>query len=399
MKRFIIYSFCLLAIGLALVSCSQDDESPISNITSIDAISFNVGTDNYKTTRATPITASNYNSLMNSFAVTAVTDTANLGSPSFDNYYIGSLSTPSVFTNEHNGLWAGETYYWPADTATKLSFYAISPALDNYELVGFGVTRQDFIRLEAATDPAKQVDYMSAYVPAITRNTSNGSVNLQFKHIMSQIRFAVDLSTIKEGYQISIDSIKLYNILNSCTYRISRHEVWPKNGWTAPKILGERKRSTFIAPVNPVENLSRSRGRVVLTPDDGALLLPPQMFQWSTNYDSISTKPKDKYQCIEITCKIYNTANKQYVVGSETEYGKIYIRLARVGYNEDNDQDTGAYNDDTKAPIWRSGRCYTYVLKFDGSDGFGTDEDGKSHNIHFNVDVEDWKEPSTNLNF
>lgn len=388
-------AFVAMASIVTFTSCSQDDDAPTSGLTSKDIISYNVGIGNALSTRATAITPSNYKELMKNFVVTAVTDTTNLNNDLFQNYYIGNFSSPSLFTNKGSG-WLGETYYWPADSTEKLSFYAFSPAQDTYNVKNVQ-NRWKVLTLTADADASKQVDYMSAYVPAVNKYTNNGTVKLNFKHLMSQVRFAVDKSSIKKGYQISINGITIRNILKRFFYDIVRHKAVSPQG-TVPTIFGDNAIDNFVAPITAVNNLVNEKGIIDLTPAGGALLLPPQLFTHNSSEERDRTKPATSLQCLEISCKIYNTANKKYVVGSATSFGKIYVELNRPGINENNPSYDGG-TIDAKNPGWFSGNCYTYVLKFDGSDGWGVDPEGKQHNITFSVTVDDWKNANANLNF
>lgn len=390
-------AFVAMASIVTFTSCSQDDDAPTSGLTSKDIISYNVGIGNALSTRATAITPSNYKELMKNFVVTAVTDTTNLNNDLFQNYYIGNFSSPSLFTNKGSG-WLGETYYWPADSTEKLSFYAFSPAQDTYNVKNI-MNRWKVLTLTADADASKQVDYMSAYVPAVNKYTNNGTVKLNFKHLMSQVRFAVDKSSIKKGYQISVNGITIRNIKNKFFYDIVRHKAFSSSG-SVPKIVGENNPThNFVAPIKEVNNLVNEKGTIDLTPAGGALLLPPQLFTYFATGKSDRTNPATNIQCLEISCKIYNTANKKYVVGSATSFGKIYVALNRPGKNEDNPSYYDGTKNNNKYPGWISGNCYTYVLKFDGSDGWGLDPEGKQHNITFSVTVDDWKNATPNLNF
>lgn len=390
-------AFVAMASIVTFTSCSQDDETPTSGLTSKDIISYNVGIGNALSTRATAITPSNYEELMKNFVVTAVTDTTNLNNDLFQNYYIGNFSSPSLFTNKGSG-WLGETYYWPADSTEKLSFYAFSPAQDVYNVKNVNNIWK-VLTLTADSDASKQVDYMSAYVPAVNKYTNNGTVRLNFKHLMSQVRFAVDKSSIKKGYQISVNGITIRNIRKKFFYDIVRHKAVTLTG-NGPIVAFEENNAThnFVAPITAVNNLVNEKGTIDLTPAGGALLLPPQLFTQNSTDVRDRTKPATSLQCLEISCKIYNTANKKYVVGSATSFGKIYVELNRPGINENNPSYDGG-SVDGKTPGWISGNCYTYILKFDGSDGWGVDPEGKKHNITFSVTVDDWKNANPNLNF
>lgn len=398
-KHLFMVAFVAMASIVTFTSCSQDDDAPTSGLTSKDIISYNVGIGNALSTRATAITPSNYEELMKNFVVTAVTDTTNLNNDLFQNYYIGNFSSPSLFTNKGSG-WLGETYYWPADSTEKLSFYAFSPAQDTYDIKNIAIWK--VLTLTADADASKQVDYMSAYVPAVNKYTNNGVVNLNFKHLMSQVRFAVDKSSIKKGYQISINGITIRNIRNKFFYDIVRHKAISPEGYGPVAAFVENADShNFVAPIKAVNNLVNEKGTIDLTPAGGALLLPPQLFHYYSQWNKSdkAKNPATNIQCLEISCKIYNTANKKYVVGSATSFGKIYVALNRPGKNEDNPSYDDGTQNHSKLPGWISGNCYTYVLKFDGSDGWGLDPEGKEHNITFSVTVDDWKNATPNLNF
>ena len=115
--------------------------------------------------------------------------------------------------------------------------------------------------LTADADASKQVDYMSAYVPAVNKYTNNGTVKLNFKHLMSQVRFAVDKSSIKKGYQISVNGITIRNIRNKFFYDIVRHKAVNPAGY-GPIAAFEENNAThnFVAPITAVNNLVNDKG-------------------------------------------------------------------------------------------------------------------------------------------
>ncbi|WP_455593308.1 fimbrillin family protein [Bacteroides sp.] len=136
-------------------------------------------------------------------------------------------------------LWASENnkkYYWPADGLGKVSFYALSTAAGlpsasvttltaptntggdtNDQLIG---AKFDYTvgtnGTEAAED--KQEDLMAAqvYDKVFDTDAATSKIVLDFKHLLTQIRFAA--KTSDNSYRVKILSLKVNGVTNQGTF-------------------------------------------------------------------------------------------------------------------------------------------------------------------------------------
>ena len=78
------------------------------------------------------------------------------------------------------------------------------------------------------------------------------------------------------------------------------------------------------------------------------------------------------YGYITVTCKVKNTKTGKYLVGSDSEFKTVYIPYTA---------------------LFEAGKSYNFVLNFDGTNGFGYDEDGEpaTRLIRYKVNVTDWQ--------
>ena len=113
------------------------------------------------------------------------------------------------------GVWkedAANTAYWPAETA-PLNFQAIAPASDNSFEVTNSVSdnlAHMVANVTVPEDNSLQKDILMANEDGVTQSTHGRSVQLDFKHVLSQVRFKVQ--TASQQLSGSIESISLCNI-------------------------------------------------------------------------------------------------------------------------------------------------------------------------------------------
>lgn len=348
------------AASVTFTSCSSDDDivSSSESVTN-SKIVVNPSVVNGNGTRATPVTSANYLSQMKNFGVYAVTDDGKGGYP----YYLGGDNTPLVYTGDGKTYSTTDTYWWPQQT---VSFFAYSPVASDVKLTKAG---KDFsVAYTVPTDQSKQYDLLVAASLDKAKADNNGVVNLQFRHALSQVKFAAKGS--KSGYEVTVGAITVHNVKSQYNGKVS--------GGTATVGTAVANYAVGLKSAVAIDKvLNGGTGKVSLTDADGVLMLAPQtLTKWNlTTNKTVKSADAAGQSYVEVSCKIYNKTRSLYLLGSDTEYGKVYIPLSGT---------------------WEAGKCYTYVLNFDGSDNFGHDDDGDPSvlPISFTVSVSDWQNAS-----
>lgn len=254
--------------------------------------------------------------------------------------------------------------YWPTGS---LNFYAVSPASDPifYSWQISQTTKK--INYMSYDEYGTESQYYTDVMYAIAKNKSkaDGTVQLQFKHITSQIVFMAKKQPI-ENLNVEIKSIKLHNFETNGVFTIptNRTDLQPmQSDWKGQShsytcgltvINKGDKEPKITVRTEPTDISTR-------TP---MFLIPQKLTAWDTshNKDEADTK-KQSYLSIE--CKI--SINDSYYCGSESGYGTLYVPFGAD---------------------WEPGKRYVYTLIFGG----GYDKDGNPilQPINFEPSVEDW---------
>lgn len=177
----------LLAVtaALTITSCSQNEEFENANQqTKIDFTSIVK-----KATRAVDTTNNNFLSFTVSSYVTdaAYDGKAALGTAYMDGISYTRASDAAAWTTTDNG-----TYYWPSiNSGKKVQFFAY-PTTEptSYTLPATGYPSISFT---VDDTPANQKDLVVAHAIDVTskaQEVSNGTLTLDFKHILTRINFA-----------------------------------------------------------------------------------------------------------------------------------------------------------------------------------------------------------------
>ena len=89
------------------------------------------------------------------------------------------------------------TKYWPNDPSQQLDFLAYAPYGNNHIKITDGYK----LTFTVDTDPENQVDLVVATTKDQTRNSNNGAVALNFRHLLSRLRFEAKAAA---GYDYEI---------------------------------------------------------------------------------------------------------------------------------------------------------------------------------------------------
>ena len=390
MKKTRFYSGCAAAaallMGTVLAGCSSDEtieggESPgVPNA----AISYGVGV-NGKLTRGVSLGASDVanSALLPNIQVFAYYH------PNADGFgvtpgtqYVGAGGSGITVTN-NDGVWkedAANTAYWPAESA-PLNFQAIVPASDASFTVTNSVSdnlAHMVANVTVPTDNSLQKDILMANEDGVTQSTHGRSVQLDFKHVLSQVRFKVQ--TASKQLSGNIGAISLCNIKStgSVGYHAADDVTDGTNDWMKV-VLGTTVADDAVASYAigmgdgsfGTAQFGAGNAKDVTAADGSLMMLPQTTVKWTTvegNAVTIAAADAAKNTYIKISCKILN--GNTYLVGSENTYGEVYIPFAAS---------------------WAMGKKYIYTINIGTGTG-GFDVNGKPliQPISYSVDVDEW---------
>ena len=300
--------------------------------------------------------------------------------------YVGNGNQGITVTNT-SGVWkedAANTAYWPAETAI-LNFQAIAPATHESIKSISNDKENDLAHMVAnVTIPqenAKQVDILMANEDGVTQATHSRSVQLDFKHVLSQVRFKVQ--TASKQLSGDIGSISLCNIKSTGTvgYHAADDVADGTNAWKKV-VLGSTVSDDVVAsyPLGMAADCSFGASQFGpgnakdVTAADGSLLMLPQTTTAWTTVDgtpiSIASADGAKNSYMKISCKIKN--GDTYLVGSPTAFGEVYIPFAAN---------------------WVMGKKYVYTINIGtGTGGFDANGNPMILPIKYSVDIDEWYE-------
>ena len=392
MKKKRFYSGCAAAaallMGTVLAGCSSDEtiEGGESPVVPNAAISYGVGV-NGKLTRGVSLGASDVanSALLPNMQVFAYYH------PNADGFgatpgtqYVGAGGSGITVTN-NDGVWkedAANTAYWPAESA-PLNFQAITPASDGSFTVTNSVSDNLAHMVANVTVPtvnADQKDILMANEDGVTQSTHGRSVKLDFKHVLSQVRFKVQ--TASKQLSGNIGAISLCNIKStgSVGYHAADDVADGTNDWKKV-VLGTMVSDDAVASYAigmgdgsfGTAQFGAGNAKDVTAADGSLMMLPQTTVKWTTVDGSavtIAAADAAKNTYIKISCKILN--GNTYLVGSENTYGEVYIPFAAN---------------------WTMGKKYIYTINIGTGTG-GFDVNGKPlvQPISYSVDVDEWIE-------
>lgn len=373
MKKNLLMTAAVIAA--LLTGCSTDEEIANIETSAKNAIGFNI-VSNGAETKATIYGNGSKDFGFDVFAFD------NLG-----NYFMGKEGEHGYTQNEdlsftHDGVqiipstagnWvyknAEEMAYWP--TTNSLDFYAVSPTnfdaqyYYSHYLWSIKSDKQTIVYRttnEFQTN-IKDLDVMYAVAKGQTKDTKQGVVQLNFKHILSQVLFRAKVQY--KSMTVTIKEMKIYNIALGGTFTFPSADVEPTlTNWESTKAnthMFVKNANTNQVVVNSAEN------PVDITDESNPMLLIPQtLTAWNT---SISKEEADKAEnrfqsYLEVICKIEQN-------NATVHDGILYIPFGTE---------------------WQPGRRYIYTLIFGG--GYNNQGQPILTPITFEPSVEDWKDAS-----
>lgn len=423
MKRIVFYRMAVVILtaltGMVMASCLSNEDydgtDRVAKNTSGNYVDFSVGVNNSGSTRGSVTTLASLQVDNNSFMAWGYYSADATGSGiTPGSLYLGTSNTEGAIIKYTTPSWnyinEADRKLWPVETA-KLNFQAVTPydygtiinsPSDNIAAVGMTIT--------VPTTVTDQKDLLFGHAEELTNTSNSGLVPIVFEHALSQIVFKGKVD--KEGLTAVVKSVKICNVKSTADVGYLGTRYVDNNGTeedssddvtTQRRLLavstGGSSGTNYTATAKYAIGLAgnadvtlTSTTAIDLCATNGALMMIPQsgLTPWSvaTTGKTIDEADDDGETYLEVECKVRYTSNDVYILGSPSEYGKIYLPL-RVN--------------------WAIGKKYTYVLNFGGSGstpagdpddpdnpnpgGGGFDEDGNKimNYISFSVQtITDW---------
>lgn len=264
--------------------------------------------------------------------------------------------------------------YWPTGS---LNFYAVSPVpkSDDGPIFYSWQISQTTKKInymsydEYGTEAHHYTDVMYAIAP--NKSKADGTVQLQFKHITSQIVFKAKKQPI-ENLDVEIKSIKLHNFETNGVFTIptNRPDLQPVQSDWKYQSLSYTCGLTVINKGVDEPKITIGTEATDISTRTPMFLIPQKLTAWDTSHNKKDEADTKKQSYLSIECKI--SINDSYYCGSESGYGTLYVPF------EAN---------------WQPGKRYVYTLIFGG----GYDENGNPilQPINFDANVEEWPTDET----
>ena len=394
---------------LAFASCSNDEVvNNAQEKVAKQSIGFSPLTKR-ATTRANIV---NKAADLKDFAVTAYVSQPLVSSATAKYFIAGvektlNLTTGDIYAYDGSGMenikivyrdggWdyssSADTKYWPylqdgandyKSDGLKLDFVAISPASVVNDGFTFSNTGGSIANYVVGDD-----DLCHAYTQGAEQK--NGQVQLNFKHLLSQIKFAAKKAT---GMTVDIKDITLANVPNQG----SLNPIAGTSSWTvaatSPKADYKGNSGVFsvVAAGDAVDadTITAAGTEILVLPQDASL----------STYDPSAVSPTNPVSgtgklYLKVTCRVKVAGATTWAIGGDSgEYKDIYFSLKTN---------------------WEPGVKYTYTLLFggvknpggDGDEGDGeggTDDTGEktppTTPITFTATVTDWTDATKDISF
>lgn len=263
--------------------------------------------------------------------------------------------------------------YWPTGS---LNFYAVSPVSNSEEVPDcyscqISKTKKEIHYLsgdEYGEGSYPYTDVMYAIAPKQSKTNNGGTVQLQFKHITSQVVFKAKKKL--QNMNVEIKSIKLHNFETSSVFTIPTDRTdLRQNDWSHNPLTN----NNGFAVINMGDDdpkITISTEATDISSNKPMFLIPQKLDKWDASHD-INTANTKKESYLSIECKI--SIDNDYKLGSGSGYGTLYVPFGAD---------------------WQPGKRYVYTLVFGG----GYDKNGKPilQPINFEPSVGDWVEDGGN---
>lgn len=371
-SKYLMLGLAAFMAAVTFTACSDDDDNSIAqSVAASNVIKFNASVEGPEGTRAIPLTSNNFQDLLTSFRVWAITPGTG-GSL----YWGNSLIIDQVFSNNGKGTvyTSAQPFYWPASDST-FDFLAVAGNVNGVQVASSNAMLVDYT---VPTDLSLQQDIMAAYANT-NRNAKKGQVDLTFKHLLSQVRFAAtSAGTEANDITVKIKSVKIHNLWDRIHSTFTNGAVGKAIRATGFGLANYDIGLTSVKEVhgaNKVLLYNTDKGKNVTAP--GVLLLAPQTRSAAPleNNGIHAGLPVGDASYLEIECYIHDNKTGRDIIGTSDSFGTMY-----VPFKVD----------------WEAGKCYTCILNFNGDNGFGYDDKGNpiAYKVSINVKVDNWQNAS-----
>lgn len=354
---------------MAMASCSQDETIGINH--DGDEITFNVVTNN--ATRAENVYCNQ--NLPGGFYVSAISD--------------GKTYIDKDYVTGSNGNWTNTsgTRYWPE---TAVDFYAHVNGGDAYK---WNNGSPKFEGFTVNNTVGSQVDLL--YAVKKNQSKTNGTVNLNFRHALSQIVFQAKNTNANLYVEIAGVSVANVGGTNTFTFPSANTETnYIHNDYDADGDgvyeTGEFGSINYDASWGTWEALTS--GSITYSVDfdktpvpgdntlvalttanetgkeynsNAMLLLPQNTTAWDPETNPLPGAEKNTGSYLLVDCAIFNVAGDDYTDGDVCLWGEP--------------QGSGWTTKELAIPVefdWQQGKKYVYTLVFgEGNGGYDPDPD------------------------
>lgn len=312
MKQFnLLHSMALFIamLSLGFTSCTEEELEDRSKMPT-DAIKFTVS--EAKTGTRISLDSKNFRQHLKSFYVSAFPAKTYQGMIPDNDFYMKDVEIVNDGKGNFSYRKDEKAYPWPN---FPLNFVAVNDI--DYE----GRTPSQFIdgKLDIGCFSGGSIDYVCAYTTNQDKNNNGGTVDLQFHHLMSQIRFYV----AERSFNLNCD-IKKIGLKG--VYDIADMHIDSEGNITVSEAqddLGMGDYSIDVTDYAPDQEpvLLNYNKELFIPPltqkgwDPSSNILPKDIDDAIDNYD-----PENVYAYVWMECKIQK--NGKYLVGSENSYGR-----------------------------------------------------------------------------
>lgn len=359
---------------MAMASCSQDETIGINH--DGDEITFNVVANS--ATRAADVFCNQ--NLPKGFYVSAISD--------------GKTYIDKDHVTGSNGNWTNTsgTRYWP-ETAVDFYAHVNGEASYKWSVDGAGKATAKFENFAVNGTVADQVDLL--YAVKTGQKKADGTVNLNFRHALSQIVFQA--KNTNANLYVEIAGVSVVNVGGTNTFTFPSantetnivHKDYDTNG-NGVYETGEFGSISYDASWGAWDNLTSGTKKydvdfdktsvpgnntlVSLTTKNDAdkeynsnamLLLPQNTTAWDPEANPLPGAAGNTGSYLLVDCAIFNVAGGNYADGDVCLWGEL--------------QGSAWTTKELAIPVafdWQQGKKYVYTLVFgEGNGGYDPDPD------------------------
>ncbi|MBE9487545.1 MAG: fimbrillin family protein [Bacteroidetes bacterium] len=323
MDRILLFA-TMLVMTFSFSSCSKDEVVDINR--SSDEIAFNAYTST--PTKAKVIDADNF-FVFNVYGYRTVTNYSGV-TPLIT--YIDNLP---VVREDATKTWTHDgKYYWPID-GTKLQFFAISPL--NEQVTEYKTYESSYPTFIYTVNDAGVNQNDLTLSTSLNQEKSAGDLNLEFKHVLSQINFS--LKGEADGFIYTVKNVELQNIKNSGKFLFDGTEGLGSWSDQAGKVNYLHTLSSFdIDGKNPKPINNEDKIMILMpqtTSDDAKIKVTYSVIQKLTN-----TKIFEGFKEVSISSSTWlKNTNVRYILTLPIGGKEITISAEVDKWDDENSED------------------------------------------------------------